>query len=182
MALAYRSPLLNSHSAEHIMLIYRRDYERDNAVIGFINDGLKRNQICVYAVVSMDEKTIVRMSTEITSYTTNIEQGNLLMMTLRPFYNATGFLNPTQFEDIRVQLEENMARNRSKQILFIGDLDGFLFKNKKFGECKFLEEWWQKKPFEGSYICTYHDSILNEYPYTEYKDGIFRSHDKVMLC
>ncbi len=182
MKLVYRSEIVRSLAAEHIILLYHHECDRDDAVIRYINEGLKRNQLCMFATVNIDEKIIAKMMTEIIDYEENVKKGNLLMKALKPFNSAPVRFNLSQFEDIKRQLDDMRIGRNDKRIRFVGDFLGFLFETKKFDECKFLEEWWQVKPFEGSYVCLYHDSILNEYPFSEHKDRIFHSHDKVILA
>lgn len=45
--------LLNPPTSSHIILIYENQYDLDNAIATFINEGLRKEQICVHASVSL---------------------------------------------------------------------------------------------------------------------------------
>ena len=173
------SSLVNPDSDEHIILLYDDNYNRDDAVIRYINEGLKRNQLCILAL-NRDEKTIAKMSSEIVNYDENINKENLLIEDSKPLYFSAlgGDMKP--FDDLKEQLIVRVKDRLDKRIRIVGDVVSFLFKNKHFDECIALEEWWQKKPFEGSYVCPYPKSIFAEYSFNDHKDRLFNTHDKLI--
>jgi len=62
-----------------------------------------------------------------------------------------------------------------------GDLVSYLFETKHYEECFILEEWWQKNPFEGTKICPFQNSILEDSS-IEKKDKLVNTHDNIILC
>jgi len=173
---------LNPHSGEHVILLYDDYYNRDDAVINYINEGLKRNQLCVYGVVNSNKKAIAKMSSKIVNYQENVKKENLLVLDLKKFYFSALGEDLTPFDDIKQQLVDKVKDRSNKHVRIVGDCGSFLFKNKHFDECMALEQWWQKKPFEGSYVCPYPKSTFNEYTFSDHKDRLFNIHDTVIMC
>ena len=180
--LADHTTLTNPHSKEHILLLYDDDYKRNEVVATYINEGLKRNQLCVICSVYSHGKPNIDLSSKITDYAENIKKENLLNIDLRPFYNSALNGDLTPFEDIKKQLVNKVKDREDKHIRLVGDLVGLLFNSTHFDKCINLEEWWQKKPFEGSYVCPYSTLMLNKHPFNTQKDRVFHTHDKVILC
>ena len=57
--------LTNIPSNEHIMLLYSRDDERNNAAVNYINNGLKSGYHCIYASINADDS---KSSSNISNY------------------------------------------------------------------------------------------------------------------
>ena len=154
----------------------------NHAIAIYINEGLRRGQFCVYATVYYrDEDHIENFSTLIDNYKENVEKGNLLIVDLAPFYIASLVGDMKPFEDAKKLFAENVKERAEKHIRFVGDGTGFLFKNRHFDECAMLEEWWQDKPFEGSYVCLFSKQSFNSYPYGMYSNrAIIGTHDIVI--
>lgn len=180
--LADHTTLMNPSSKEHILLLYDDDYKRNEAVAMYINEGLKRNQLCVNCSINIDGKTNADMSSKIIDYAENIKKENLLSVDLKPFYNSVLNNDLTPFEDIKKQLVNRVKDREDKHIRLVGDLANLLFNATHFDKCINLEEWWQRKPFEGSCVCPYSTLMLNKYPFNSQKDRVFHTHDKVILC
>lgn len=180
--LADHSTLINPRSGEHILLLYDDDYKRNEAIATYINEGLKRNQLCVIASANTDGKTNANLSSLIIDYEENIKRENLLNVDLRPFYNSVVNNDLTLFEDIKTKLVDKVKDRKDKHIRFVGDLVSLLFNAERFTECINLEQWWQKRPFEGSRVCTYQTLMFIKHPFYLYKSRVFDCHDKAVLC
>ena len=74
-----------------IILIYRRDDERNNAAINYINNGLKSGYQCIYASVdaydSKSSSSISNLSSKIDNYKENIESGDYKSLILSLIMN-----------------------------------------------------------------------------------------------
>lgn len=69
--------LLNPPIHEHIALVYENKKDLDSAVSKYINEGLRRQQFCVYATVHFRDKGYLdNFSLSIDNYKENVEQGN----------------------------------------------------------------------------------------------------------
>jgi hypothetical protein len=170
------NPLVNQHFA----LMYDNDQQRDAATTKYINEGLKRNQLCIYASVYMREKAHQeRISSLIDNYAKNIAEDNLILIDSAPYYLAAMTDNFAPFEEIKEQIKSKAACRSDKHVRLADDCVAFLFKNKHFEECSRLEEWWHRKPFEGSYLCPYPNDIAAKYPYNIQKFRILSNHDLI---
>ncbi|AFU59109.1 hypothetical protein Ngar_c21790 [Candidatus Nitrososphaera gargensis Ga9.2] len=44
-----------------------------------------------------------------------------------------------------------------------------------------IEEWWQEKPFEGSYICPFQKALFQSHPHARHaKHTVMATHDVVV--
>ena len=68
---------------------------------------------------------------------------------------------------------KNDKKRMDKHIRLVCDCNEFLFKNKHFEECINLEKWWHQKPFEGSFLCPYSKSLIDQFPYYYYSLNFF---------
>jgi hypothetical protein len=85
------------------------------------------------------------------------------------------------FEDAKKLFAERAKGRADKHVRFVGDGTGFLFRNKHFDECATLEEWWQDKPFEGSYVCPFEKKFFNAFPHDVHSErAIVVTHDVVI--
>jgi hypothetical protein len=174
--------LLNPNNNDHIILLYDNDQSRDDAVTQYLNEGLKRNQLCVYASIHMREKEHLKhIADKIENYEENIATGNLLVIDLAPFYIAALCDNLTPFENARQMFVDKVKDRADKHIRFVGDGTGFLFKNKHFEACLALEGWWQQKPFVGSCVCPFSKSIFEAYPYSNYQRSLLTAKHDVAI-
>lgn len=58
-----------SSRGKHVVLLYENNSVRDNATIDYINQGLKENQLCVYASVNASNRSnLSTVSSKIKDY------------------------------------------------------------------------------------------------------------------
>lgn len=167
---------------EHIVLLYDNEYERDKLVAEYINEGLKRGQLCAYAsVMNPDIRTLNNtLKSRIVDFDNNIREGNLLLVKLSTHYVGalTGNLEP--FNTMERELTERAKIRQDKHVRIVADCAGFLYENKHFDECVELEQWWHQKPFEGSYLCPFQNSLCDKFPYNYHKYRVFGNHDIII--
>lgn len=163
--------LLNPPIHEHIALVYENKKDLDSAVSKYINEGLRRQQFCVYATVHFRDKGYLdNFSLSIDNYKENVEQGNLLIVDLASFYISALLGDMTPFEDAKKLFAERVKDRKDKHVRFVGDGTGFLFKNKHFDECAMVEQWWQERPFEGSYVCPFPKQFFDAFPHSMHSE------------
>ena len=174
--------LLDPSARQHVALLYENTQELNEAIAVYINEGLRRGQLCVYATVHYrDEGHIEHFLTLIEDGKENVEKGNLLIIDLALLYIASIVGDLTPFDDAKRLFVENVRNRADRHIRFVGDGTGFLFKNKHFDECAMVEEWWQNKPFEGSYFCPFQKQYFNAYPDSlPLKRAVISTHDVVV--
>jgi len=175
-------PLDSPKDNEHIVLLYDNEDKRNLSVARFLNEGLKRNQICVYGSVRyQDRDHIQQISSLIHDSEEHQKKGNLLFVDMAQIYvsSMTGDLGP--FQHAAKQLEKMVESRQDKHIRFVGDCAGFLFKNRHFEECLSVEGWGQQKPFFGSYVCPYQKSLFDSHPHDSCRKSILGiKHDTVV--
>jgi hypothetical protein len=166
--------LLQSPPANgHIALLYDNKEDLDLAISRYLNEGLRRQQFCVYATVHFRDKGhIEKFSTLIDNYKENVEKGNLLVVDLATFYISALLGDMKPFEEAKKLFAENVKDREDKHVRFVGDGTGFLFRNKHFDECAMVEQWWQEKPFAGSYVCPYPKQFLDTYPHHIHSNSV----------
>jgi hypothetical protein len=155
---------------QHMALLYDNENQRHTAVARFVNEGLKRGQLCVYGSISYrDKEHIKKISSRITNSEQEQKKGNLVFVDMALIYISAlmGDLGP--FKRASKQLVEMVINRADKHIRFVGDCAGFLFKNRHFEECLMVEGWGQQKPFVGSYLCPYQKRLFTSYPYSNYE-------------
>ncbi len=85
------SYLGNPPGYEHFVILYSNKNELDQsnyneAISGYINAGLSRNQLCIYTYIEKDvESAMAELSKRITNYTENLKAGNLLLVDIKPY-------------------------------------------------------------------------------------------------
>lgn len=167
---------------QHIVLLYDSEEKRDSAIAQYLNEGLKRNQLCVYASIRVsDEGHLKKMSSKIQDYEENVRKQNLLVVDLAPSYIAAMSHDLVPFEKAKNDFSSRARERADKHIRFVGDAVGLLFENRHFEECLAVEGWWQQKPFVGSYMCTFEKSLLDIYPHNNHKKSILTiKHDIII--
>ena len=176
--------LLNPPTGSHIILIYENQYDLDNAISTYINEGLKRGQICVHASVSLrNEDYLDIFSSQITNYKENLEKGKLKLVDLAPYYVDAMVGNLESFDKLKKELISiaDQDKNRvNKYIRITGDCAMLLLKNKHLEPCILVEEWCNQNPLEGSYLCPHPRSLLSQFPINAYISKLFHNHDIII--
>lgn len=165
----------------HIALVYDNEIERHQAVADYLNEGLKKGQLCYYcSVYNRDEDHLTKLAPLIVDYEENVKSGNLVIVDFAPFYIAAvcGDLSP--FEQVADKIEQAVKSRGDKHARLVGDCVCFLFKNKHFDECAKLEAWWQENPFIGAYLCPYPRSDLERFPHKMHLKNAIQDHDIVI--
>jgi CheY-like chemotaxis protein len=166
--------LLNASSKQHVMLLYKSQDRCNEAAIACINDGLREGQFCVYASVNAyDSSHLANLSSRITDYEQNIENGNLSIVNFRPHYESAlkGDLAP--FIQLKMDLEkilrQRITEGKVGKIMVFADAACFLSQNRQFAECIVLEKWWNdvhaawiKNDQNIAVICPHPSSALME--------------------
>ena len=163
-------------------LLYENKDDLDSAVSKYTNEWLRRQQLCVYATVHFRDKGYIdNFSLSIDNYKENVEKGNLLIVDLASFYISALLHDMKPFEEAKKLFAEKVKDREDKHIRFVGDGTGFLFRNKHFDECAMVEQWWEGKPFEGSYVCPFPKQFFDAFPHDMHsKRVIVATHDIVV--
>src|SRR5713226_915762 len=157
--------LVDPRSNEHFLLLYGDEPRRDQRVIKFINEGLKRNQLCIHATLDRNGETLSKMSSEIIDYETNVKKGNLIVADITHLYKAALREDWRLFDDFAIAIGVDTQSRRDKYIRIVGGCGPFLFQNKYLKQSIVLEGWVQTKPFNGSMVCPLPSSLFNEDPF-----------------
>jgi hypothetical protein len=182
------SSLVNPSCREHVMLLYDNDYERNEVAVNYINEALKNSQLVVYASVDADDASyMTKVSSKIMNYKENMEHGDLLVLSLKPFYKRALTGDLEAFKDFKELLEEIVQERtlagRKNEVLIVADCADNLSRNEKFDECVYVEIWWQSTHLEWqknglniTVICPHPRSILEKNPFVQQKQRISRQH------
>ena len=172
MTMTAPSDLLRSSDRQHLMLLYDSESDRSSAEIDCINRALAAGQYCVYATVDANDKEFMsRLVSSISDYERQVEQGNLLVVNFKPFYDsaANGELAPfwQLKEQIEASLRDRIASGKSGKTLLVADAACHLTRNRQFDRCITLEGWWQDtyrdwmaSNLDITIICAHPSSVL----------------------
>jgi len=180
--LADDSALVDPRGKEHFLLLYKDESRRDQNVIKFINEGLKRNQLCIHATLDRNEKTLSKMASQILDYETNIKNGNLIIANIEHLYKSALREDWKSFDDFAMAISFDTQSRSDRYIRIVGGCAPFLFQNKYLKQSIVLEEWVQRKPFNGSMVCPLLSSLFEEDPFKNYQQVYLRCHDRVIIC
>jgi DcmR-like sensory protein len=176
--------LIDPNANMHVILLYDKQDDLDKAVSTYINEGLKRGQTCIHASVSLaNEGYLENFSSQITNYQENLEKGNLIVIDLVPYYVNAVQGNLESFNKLKEEMifKANQDTNRKdKHIRLTADCATLLLKNERFEGCINLENWWHEKPFDGSYVCPYPKSLLDQYPFNAFPSRLIHNHDVIV--
>lgn len=133
------------------MLLYDSNDERNLAAVHYINEGLKSEQLCVYASVGAYDSSsrwhVSNISSRIMNYEENVKKDNLIIVDFRPFFESAQKGNLEPFLQLKVQLElmlkQRIAEGRGDKMMVFADAACTLSENKEFDKCIALESWWQ---------------------------------------
>jgi hypothetical protein len=180
--------VVNPSSNEHIMLLYDNDNDRNEIAIDYINEGLRRGQLAVYASVNASDTSYMsKISSKIRDYKNNMNLGNLLVMKLETFYERAliGDLEP--FKDFKALIEEvlkeRIIAGKNGEAVVVADCADNLSRNEKFDECVYVERWWQnthlewhKSNLQITVVCPHPSSVLNKSSIAHYRQRISHQH------
>lgn len=176
--------LLNPPANSHILLIYENQFDLDNAIATYINEGLKHSQICVHSSVSLGNKDYLEnFSLQISNYQENLEKGNLKIVDLASYYVNVMVNNLEPFDALKKEIISIAAQDKNridKYIRLTGDCATLLLKNRHFENCILVEEWRYQNPLQGSYLCPYPRSLLEQFPFNAYVSRLFDNHDIII--
>jgi len=176
--------LIDPSANMHVILLYDKQDDLDKAVSTYINEGLKRGQICIHASVSLaNESYLENFSSQITNYQENLKKGNLIVIDLVPYYVNAMEGNLESFNKLKEEMISKVNQEpyrKDKHIRLTADCATLLLKNKHFEECINLENWWHEKPFDGSYVCPYPKSLLDRYPFNAFLSRLIHNHDVII--
>ena len=181
----YENILVNPPYNKHIILLYESEFELHNSIATYINEGLKRDQLCIHATVNINNAGYIEnFSSQIINYQENIEKGNLMIIDLTLYYVKVMIGNLGPFNKLKekiVNIANKDDNRKDKHVRLTADCTTLLFKNQHFKECVLLEEWWHNEPFPGSYICPYPKDLISQFPYNAYIARLFHQ-DDVIIC
>lgn len=131
----------------HVMLLYDNDQARDEMATHYINEGIDKGQLVIYASVEAEDPVhLAKLALAVPEYEENIGQGNLLIVSLKQCYENALAGNLSPFEDIKGLIEQSvrkrLAGGRNEETLVVADCADKLSKNEKFEECGDVEKWW----------------------------------------
>lgn len=129
---------------QHVILLYDTESSRDLAAINYMNFGLAKNYLCVYASVNANNTVLPsKLCFKIKDYKENINKVNLIVTNLKPFYEAalSGDLMP--FEKFKLDLQQKLRNSGKNGALVVADCADTLLRNQHFDQCNKVEKWWQ---------------------------------------
>jgi hypothetical protein len=137
----------NLNHGAHVMLLYDNDQARDERATRYINEGIGKGQLVIYASVDAEDPMhLAKLALEVTEYGKNTGQGNLLIVSLKQCYENALAGNLGPFEDIKGLIEQSvgkrLAEGRNEETVVVADCADKLSKNEKFEECGNVEKWW----------------------------------------
>jgi hypothetical protein len=176
--------LIDPSQNSHIILLYNDQLDLNNAISSYINEGLKRGQLCVHASVCLqNDDYLLGLSSKINGFNENVKNGNLVLVDLANYYLAALMDNLQEFDKLKDDLMDKAKYNKNrkdKNIRLTLDCPMFLLKNKHFDECIRLENWWHTKQFAGSCVFAYPQSLLSQFPFNYYLFKLFHKDDVVI--
>jgi CRISPR/Cas system-associated protein endoribonuclease Cas2 len=177
----YNDIIENPPNKGHVAVLYVTEDYRDSLIASYINEGLKRRQLCVYASIhSRNEEHLRKNKSRIINFEDNTKNENLLIINLSSYYVAalTNDLNP--FDKLIENLVQRTKERHDKHVRIVADCAPFLCQNRHFDEGVELERWWHQRPIEGSYFCPYRKSTIDTSPYDYHRYRVFANHDFII--
>ena len=170
---------------QHILLLYRNENDLMTSVKTYMNEGLKREELCIHATVNlMNENYINTFTSQIENYQKNRKEGNLIMCNLQPYYKKAVAGNLKPFDKfaklVADKSKSDCIGKLDKESRITNDCGSLLFKNGYFEQCTDFETWLHQKPFTGTYLCTYPKSLFDTFPNDIYFSALAKCHDVVV--
>ena len=165
----------------HIAILYDNEDYRDTLVTDYINEGLKRTQLCVYASIQYrNDAHLRKIKSLIINFDDNIKDENLMVIDLSSYYIAAMTNDLSPFDKLKDNILQKVKARKDKHVRIVADCAPFLYQNKHFDECVELEEWWHKRPVEASVLCPYRKSLIDKFPYDYHRYRMFANHDTII--
>jgi hypothetical protein len=93
------------------MLLYDNDQARDEMATHYINEGIDKGQLVIYASVEAEDPVhLAKLALAVPEYEENIGQGNLLIVSLKQCYENALAGNLSPFEDIKGLIEQSVRK------------------------------------------------------------------------
>lgn len=89
----------------------------------------------------LDNKILDELLSKIKNCDKHLEDENLLIIDLKPYYTVIMEQNLEPFNDLKKYVLEKKSKRENKSIRLWGDLVNDLFEQKHFDECVLLEQW-----------------------------------------
>ncbi len=104
-------PLRNSH----IILLYDNQQDLNDAYITYINEGLARGQLCVFASVLLQNNDFLRnISPKIINFEQNVQNKNLVLVDMANYYIQAMMDNLQEFDKFKNNLMENVKNDKNR--------------------------------------------------------------------
>ncbi|MGI0020027.1 MAG: MEDS domain-containing protein [Nitrososphaera sp.] len=141
--------LLYPSYRQHVMLLYGDDAGRTEAIANYISEGLKGNQLCVYASGrSADAEHMSSLSSQVPGFDEHARKGDLIVIDFKPFYESslTGDLAPfTQLKErLEKMLRQYASAGKGDKMLVVADAADRLSSAGHLDQCAALESWWDR--------------------------------------
>ena len=176
-----KTVLCSDDPPRHIMIGYDSYEDFYDLSCKFINEGLKRNQFCVYAALKDIDNEKKKLSERITDFDENIGNGNLLIIDLKEFYISVLENNFESFNNLLEMMNEKIKDRSDKRVRLCGFLTGFFYEKKHFDECIALEEWWENNNFKGTVLCPFTKSSLEHDTFDNSLEKVMALHSNVII-
>jgi CheY-like chemotaxis protein len=170
---------------EHVMLLCLSQKDCDSAAVGSLNEALGEGQLCIYAsILNGDSKHIEMISSGITNYRQNVNDGNLIIIDFMPYFQSALLGNLTPFDQLKEQVEsllkDRIAKGRSDRVMIFAEAAGALSEARQFERSIDLESWWNvthaewlSKKLNITIICPHPSKVLHE---THARLGLSHTH------
>jgi hypothetical protein len=104
-------PLRNSH----IILLYDNQQDLTDSYITYINEGLARGQLCVFASVLLQNNDFLRnISPKIINFEQNVQNKNLVLVDMANYYIQAMMDNLHEFDKFKNNLIENVKNDKNR--------------------------------------------------------------------
>ena len=176
---------------QHAMLLCSKDDGgADELALKYVNEALMREHLTIYISANIDNNNLSGISertSKIINYEDKVNQGNLLTLDLRPFYDSALAGDEQAFEELKVIIEaainERTTSGKSHEVTIVSSIAGTLAANQKFKQCINVEKWgqnthseWSKKGLKVTTICPHPSPTLDKSELMHYKQAISSLH------
>lgn len=183
---------MNILSSEHIMLLYDNNDKRDTIVTDYLNEGLKKGYLCIYASVFIDDPNqcsiIKKLSLRIKNFEKNFNRKDLQFINFKPYYDSARNGDLSLFKQLKSELEnlleKRLSEGKENKILVVADAACHLSENKHFKESIDLETWWADTHSEWirnnqniTVVCPHPNYIFREESQENIRNKIGDCHD-----